>query len=226
LGQVALPCGNEQIIMSPCLHSVHPVSTGEIHFPSTRNTHVLTVRPKVAELTFQLYGRPLHPELFQVYKSRRVERGDYWARVEITSAGHVVTWHYQGFTLTEVAAAAHHPLPKRRRLLFHRLGEPHTEQVECRSGVVYQTSFQLEPADSAMFWMFQQHLACESERRGLLHTFDSSGRLAMGAMSYVNIETRTRSVLVQAFHTFPDDLAIIKSQSLFRVPDLAASSRQ
>jgi hypothetical protein len=110
--------------------------------------------------------------------------------------------------------------------LFHRLGEPHTEQIECRGGVVYQTSFQLEPADSAMFWMFQQHLACESERRGLLHTFDSSGRLAMGAMSYVNIETRSRSVLVQAFHTFPDDLAIIKSQSLFRVPDRAGSSRQ
>jgi hypothetical protein len=39
----------------------------------------------------------------------------------------------------------------------------------------------------------------------------------MGALSYVNIETRTRSMLVQAFHTFPDDLAIVKSQSLFRL---------
>ncbi len=201
-------------------------SSSQIFILSTRTTRVLTLRPKVAELTFQLYGRPLHPELFQVYKARRIERGDYWAKVEITSAGHVITWNYQGFTLTEVATAAHHPLPKRRRLLFHRLGDARNEQIDCRGGVIYQTTFQLEPADSSIFWMFQQHLACECERRGLLHTFDSNGRLAMGAISYVNIETRNRSMLVQAFHTFPDDLAIVKSQSMFRIPETSKGTRR
>ena len=38
---------------------------------------MLTVRPKVAELAFQLYGRALHPELFQIYKQQRIERGDW-----------------------------------------------------------------------------------------------------------------------------------------------------
>jgi hypothetical protein len=52
----------------------------------------------------------------------------------------------------------------------------------------------------------------------LLYTFDSSGRLAVGALSYINIETRNRSMLVQAFHTFPDDYAIVKSQSIFEMP--------
>jgi hypothetical protein len=179
---------------------------------------VLTVRPKVAELTFQVYGRPLHPELFQIYKSRRIERGGYVARVDITSAGHVITWSYNGTTLTEVAAAAHNPLPKRRRLLFHRLRGERSERIECRGGMVYQMSFQLEPAAPEIFWMFQQELAHESERRGLVHTFDASGRMALGALSYVNLETRNRSVLVQAFHTFPDDCAIVKSQSLFQLP--------
>ncbi|HCA50021.1 MAG TPA: DUF2617 domain-containing protein, partial [Planctomycetaceae bacterium] len=47
--------------------------------------------------------------------------------------------------------------------------------------------------------------------------FDNSGRMATGAMSYINLETRQNSLLVQAFHTFPDDLAIIKSQSVFSV---------
>ena len=31
---------------------------------------MLTARPKIAELVFQLYGRPLHPELFQFYGTR------------------------------------------------------------------------------------------------------------------------------------------------------------
>ena len=52
----------------------------------------------------------------------------------------------------------------------------------------------------------------------LVHTFDSSGRMALGALSYINVETRSRSMLVQAFHTFPDDYAIVKSQSLFQLP--------
>jgi hypothetical protein len=37
-------------------------------------------------------------------------------------------------------------------------------------------------------------------------------------MSYINAETRNRSLLVQAFHTFPDDCAIVKSQSLIQLP--------
>ena len=45
---------------------------------------MLTVRPKIAELVFQLYGRPLHPELFQVYETRSVSRGNYQAKIDIT----------------------------------------------------------------------------------------------------------------------------------------------
>lgn len=179
---------------------------------------MLSVRPKVAELAFQLYGRSLHPELFEIYKSHTVERGGYTAKVDITSAGHVVTWRYGGMTLTEVAASAQHPLPQRRRLLSYRLRGERDDRVECRGGVTYQMSFQLEPADPEIFWTFQRELADHGERRGMLHTFDASGRMAMGALSYIHVETRNRSVLVQAFHTFPDDYAIVKSQSLFELP--------
>jgi hypothetical protein len=156
--------------------------------------------------------------LFKVYKSQTVERGGYTAKIDITSAGHVVTWRYAGMTLTEVAASAQHPLPQRRRLLSYRLrGERH-DRVECRGGVTYQMSFQLEPADPEVFWTFQRELADDGQRRGMMHAFDASGRMAMGALSYIHVETRNRSVLVQAFHTFPDDYAIVKSQSLFELP--------
>ena len=179
---------------------------------------MLTVRPKVAELLFQVYGRALHPELFEVYQSRNVERGKYRARIDITSAGHVVTWRYDGLTLTEVAASAHHPLPERRRLLKHRLQGERNDRLECRGGVTYQVSFQLEPVAPDVFWTFQAELAHDGKRQGMLHTFDASGRMALGALSYINVETRYRSLLVQAFHTFPDDCAIVKSQSLFELP--------
>ena len=111
--------------------------------PATKGiNNVLSVRPKVAELTFQLYGRSLHPELFETFKTAKIERGGYAARVDITSAGHIVTWRYGGITLTEVAASAQHPLPQKRRLMSYKLkGERH-DRVECRGGVTYQVSFQ------------------------------------------------------------------------------------
>ena len=187
---------------------------------SKKDSHVLTVRPKVAELVFQLYGRSLHPELFEVYSSRTVERGEYAATVSITSAGHVVRWRYRGLTMTEVATSAHHPLPQKRRLLSYRLKGQRSDRIQCRGGASYQVNFQLEPVEPEVFWTFQQELALDGQRQGMLHRFDSSGRMALGALSYINVETRSRSLLVQAFHTFPDDYAIVKSQSLFEVPKL------
>ena len=179
---------------------------------------VLSVRPKVAELVFQLYGRPLHPELFETYCSRTVERGEYQAQIDITSAGHLVTWRYHGMTLTEVATGAHHPLPQKRRLLSYRLKGERNDRVECRGGALYQVSFQLEPVDPEVFWTFQQELSLDSQRKGMFHCFAPNDRMALGALSYINVETRNCSLLVQAFHTFPDDHAIVKSQSLFEIP--------
>jgi len=181
------------------------------------NVRVLSVRPKVAELVFHLYERSLHPELFEVYSSRTVERGQYQAKIDITSAGHVVTWRYGDLTLTEVAASAHHPLPEKRRRLARRLKGEQSGRVDCRGGVAYEVSFQLEPVEPEVFWTFQQELIHDAQRQGMLHRFDSSGRIALGAISYINITTRNRSLMIQAFHTFPDDCAIVKSQSLFQI---------
>lgn len=179
---------------------------------------MLSVRPKVAELVFQLYGRSLHPELFVIHSSRTVCRGGYEATIDITSAGHLVTWRYEGLTLTEVATSAHHPLPQKRRLLSYKLKGERDDQITCRGGTTYQVNFQLETVEPEVFWTFQQELNYDGERQGMLYRFDPSGRMELGALSYVNVETRNRSLLVQAFHTFPDDYAIVKSQSLFEIP--------
>lgn len=179
---------------------------------------MISVRPKIAELVFQLYGRPIHPELFETCKCQTVKRGAFEAAINVTTAGHVITWRYGGLTLTEVATSAHHPLPECRRLMSYKLKGQRSDRVECRGNVSYEMSFQLEPVSPEVFWTFQQELTTDGQKHGLLHRFNSSGRMAMGAISYINFEARNRSLLVQAFHTFPDDYAIVKSQSLFQLP--------
>ena len=50
-------------------------------------------------------------------------------------------------------------------------------------------------------------LACEAP----------SGRFDAGSLSYVNIDSRDKVLCVQAFHTFPDDRAVLKIQSWYRL---------
>lgn len=178
---------------------------------------MLTVRPRASELVFQLYGRVLHPELFEICATRSIDRGVYAATIAVTGFGHVIGWRHGGLTLTEVTTAAGEPLPLKRRLLSHRIGGERSDRLECRGGVRYETCFQLERVDAEVFWGLQQEFAAAGARRGLLHRFEPQGRMVLGALSWIDVETRPRSLLVQAFHTFPDDLAIVKSQSLFEV---------
>ncbi len=177
-----------------------------------------TIRPKVAQLTFQLFNRSLHPELFQVVKSHRVDRDGFSANVDITHDGHVIRLRAGTSTLTEVAASVHQPLPKSRRLVLNPLSEKHSESLECRAGIQYHYEHELERVRPELFWLIQQQLGDSAKNHELIQVFDASGRMAIGGMSFIHIETRSHSFRVQAIHTFPDDLALVKIQSTYTLP--------
>ena len=102
--------------------------------------------------------------------------------------------------------------------MSHRVKGTCTDEVECRGGLAYHVEFSLEPVERETFWTYQKELTQAGEREGLLHCFEPSGRFDLGALSYIHLESRDRSFKVQAFHTFPDDYAIVKSQSVFTLP--------
>lgn len=184
---------------------------------------MLSVRPKIAELTVQLFGRSIHPELFQVYASKCYQRSRYDATVQVTSAGHVVVWRHQGLVLTEVAAAANHPLPQRRRLMAHRALGERADRVELRGGGSYEVKFAMEPVEVGLFNFYQNELSrCGKAdggiAEGVFHQFDKSERFGLGALSYMHVESRDRTFKVQTLHTFPDDCALLKCETVFRLP--------
>src|ERR1700731_2159117 len=102
------------------------------------------IRPRVCALTVQVYGRPLHPELFDILAVRRVQREDYQLTVRITRTGHVISWENADVHLTEVTAAAEQELPQKRRLLGSRMRGEQTKSLVCAHGISYQMSFQVE----------------------------------------------------------------------------------
>jgi len=190
-----------------------------IRLYSTRKRRlVLSIRPTVTEHIFSVFGRSIHPELFANHRTRCIERAKYRARIDITSDGHVVTFTgSRGATISEVIGSVQQPLPQQRRLLALNLRGKYAEELHGKRGLKYRSQFELEHISADMFWMLQNQLQSCCSADEMIHTFDSSGRMPFGAISFVHLETRERQLLVQAFHTFPDDYAIVKSTSTFCV---------
>jgi hypothetical protein len=174
---------------------------------------VIPARPPVGELVFELFGRPLHPELFDILACRHVQREDYQATLRITRTGHLLTWENDEVLLTEVADADQN-LSDHRRLLHHRMRGEHTSTVRCCAGVTYQNSFQVEKLPPEIFVHVHDEILADGGKRGLLYHFQPHHRLAMAPLGFVTMETRTGCLFVTAFHTFPEELTVVKSQTL------------
>jgi hypothetical protein len=177
--------------------------------------NVSCVRPALSELYFVVYSRPLHPELFGIVREQQIHRDDYQATVRITDTCHVVSWRREDVCLTELVTTLDNPLPKKRRLLSCRLRGERSETIQCAAAIVYQTSFTVERLEPRLFARIHEELECDAHGRGIFHNFLPQHRLAISPLSHIAIEARSRSLLIHAFHTFPDDCAIVKSQSLF-----------
>jgi hypothetical protein len=182
------------------------------------NLHL--VRPPVAELVFQVYAKPLHPELFDILATRTWQREDWRVAIHITRSGHVIAWHNRDVFLTEIAEIHLQDIISTRRLLHYRLRGEHTASLRCGYGVVYQTSFQVETLPPEIFVHVHDEILADGGKRGLLHNFQPNHRLAIAPLGFITLETRARCLFLNSFHTFPEENAVVKAQTLIeRVDD-------
>ena len=172
------------------------------------------LRPAVGDLIFQLYGRPLHPELFDILAVRKIQREDYQLTVRITRTGHVVSWENGDVHLTEVTAAAEQELPQRRRLLHYKLRSEHTGRMPCTHGIHYEMSFQVEVLAPEIFLHIHDEILADGSKRGLLHHFPAHNRLAVSPLGFITAEAGRGRLILSSFHTFPNEYTVVKTQSL------------
>lgn len=171
-------------------------------------------RPPVTELLFQLYGRPLHPELFDILAVRQIRREDYQLTVRITRTGHVISFDSPKVHLTEVTVAAAQELPETRRLLHYRLHSQRSGRLQCAYGLNYQMCFQVETLSPELFLTVHEELQADGQKRGMLHNFPSRHRLAVAPLGFVTADAGPRCLCLYTFHTFPGENTIVKTQSL------------
>jgi hypothetical protein len=170
-------------------------------------------RPRVADLIFRLYDRPVHPELFDTLAARRVSWDGYGLAVRITPTGHVLEWRRGDASLTEVTTTADHPLPAAGRRLAYRFEAERRGRCDV-AGVRYQVGLQVEVLPPEVFLHVHEELAADGARRGLLFHFRPHHRLGLTPLGFVTAEVIPTGLAVAAFHTFPDEFAVVKTQSL------------
>ena len=172
------------------------------------------MRPPVADLVFRLYDRPLHPELVESLVTRVVDRPGYRLVTRITPTGHVLDWSCGSARLTEVMATADQELPKAGRRLGHRFGGGRSGRCDVAPGVRYQVSSQVEVLPPETFAHLHEELLVDGARKGLLYHGCPHHRLGLSPLGVVIVEALRSAFSVAAFHTFPDELAVVKTQSL------------
>jgi len=171
------------------------------------------VRPRVSDVVFRLYSRPLHPELFDVLACRTVERDGYVLSVRLTRTGHLLVWTSGAVHLSEATATIDMELPESGCRIGHRLsgGQGGKSRIDS---VRYQVSSQVEVLKPEQFVHLHEELAADGARKGMVFHCRSGNRLGLSPLGIVIVQTVPHGLNTAAFHTFPDELAIIKTQSL------------
>lgn len=172
------------------------------------------VRPRVADLVFRLYDRPLHPELFDVLVCRALKRDGYTLSVRLTQSGHVLTWNDGRVHMEEVTVTQDAELPESGRRLAHKFDAGQRGRTEWTGGVRYQVSSQLEVLPPEQFLHMHEELATDGARKGLVFHCKAGNRLGLSPLGVVIVCAVPGGLSTSAFHTFPNELAIIKTQSL------------
>jgi hypothetical protein len=180
---------------------------------------VLFVRPKITEWGLRLFGRSVHPELFEVCGTRKIEREQYTLQVSLTTSGHWWSLRLPQGILTEVCASRHQLLPQGDSLLSQKIEADHHVNCSERPGWSWQSHVQCEIAGPSLFLAIRQQFDHQPEFEGLAHRFETSGRFAIGGVSYVNIQAFRRHLQIRAFHTFPDSFTVIKTNSTIHLQD-------
>ncbi|MDG3002774.1 DUF2617 family protein [Paludisphaera mucosa] len=173
----------------------------------------------MADRAFQVFQRALHPEWFSIRAHERFALGPWEADVRIVEGGHAVVFGSQQVGLTEVLGGPETCLPPEGLLLNSPVRRERTTVLRPGGLMLYQACLEVERVDLAVFRHLCDEMTIASRHGCLVHSFPAVNRMAPRPVSHIRVDRLARGLSIQTFHSFPDDLAILRSQSLFELTD-------
>jgi hypothetical protein len=154
----------------------------------------------------------------------RVESRGWRADLRIIEGGHVAIFRSGSICLSEVLCGPETPLPETGVVFHSHLKQERSAALQPGGSVEYHTCFEVEQVDSEVFRHLCEETARDAAPKGLFHTFQPTSRLSPPPISHIHIDSNSRSLSIHVFHSFPDERAIVRTQSRYEIRP-AASKR-
>jgi hypothetical protein len=182
------------------------------------NAELGSTELQAVDLHLFVFDRGLHPELFTHYANYRVQQGRYHADIWILGLSHLVTITTGQRSLTELLSRDSDVLPTRGVLTRFRLKGERDHERKSPDGWGYMVSTQVETMDEALYKSVHYDLLRHTEKRGWFHAYEQWGEGDMVPFTYIDHEARDREFHVHAFHAYPQERTLVKTQSIIELP--------
>jgi hypothetical protein len=180
-------------------------------------------RSSVADLSFHVFNRALHPDWFATRAFRRIEQFGWEVDLRIIEGGHSCLFHCGSDRLTEILSGPETVLPEPGLLFHSHLRRERSTLLRPSGTIEYQSCLEVERVDIAIFRHLCDEMTIDASESPLFHRFASCNRLLPPPISQIRISARIRDLSIQSFHTFPEECAIVRTQSLFELKSPSAS---
>jgi hypothetical protein len=139
------------------------------------------------------------------------------ADVRIIDGGHFVIFRTGSVVISEVLSGPETVLPDAGVLFQARLRRERSAALHPGATLEYQSCLATEQTEIEIFRHLSDEIMRDVCAGTLLEGFPSSNRLTPSPISHVRITARPSNLSIQAFHSFPDECAIVRTQSLFEI---------
>ncbi len=174
-------------------------------------------KQRVEELQFCLYQRAIHPELFHIHHVKRIEQARYQAEIWIVGLAHVVTVQCGDQILTELIAEDTELLPKVGLATSFRFRGERDHAQSFNDGMKYILSTQVERMTPHLFPATHRDYVHYAQNRELFVMFDDWAHNGLAPFTFIDYDARDHEFHIHAFHAFPEELTLLKTQSIFEV---------
>jgi len=182
------------------------------------------VRQRVDDLCFCLYQRPIHPEFFHIHRVRRIEQARYTAEIWVVGLAHSVTLQCGDQILTELLTDDSEALPKSGLATSFRFRGERDHVQTFTKGLRYILSTQVERLTPQIFPATHRDYVHYAQTRGIFVLFKEWEHDGLCPFTFIDFDARDHELHVHAFHAFPEDLTLLKTQSIFEIGRRSADS--
>jgi hypothetical protein len=165
-----------------------------------------------------LYGRPLHPELFDLQQRTAFRSGDYEVENWLIPGGHVVRFQVGGHCLTETVIERGDHLPETG--LIHALpcfGEKDYTMAPLKDARLgYLTTVQTEALSDNLYQAtFREMQAFGQETGAMVHEWTEGDDCP--CLSIMDSQRYKREYHIQSYHLLGATGMVLRTQSVFEL---------